>query len=397
MTEWAEYLKRVAGDTPQNKLAALAGVAPSQVSRWVAGSTVPSAKTVRQLAAGLGLPEYDAMTAAGHVEKAVQPSVPPASRAAAAPPDEFVSDFQSGVMEFYYLGAKTRHLSHVLLRARHGQLSPDWREHLVSGSARWAPDSPSANAEAIAIAELQNRPVELWEPHQASWRQSLDSWYIAARANACEGHINMERQQLQQISIGERLVGAYRKNNRLGAVLLSQVAPLDEQRDRSRQLYERVYITERTSLTASYLAGLAAGGLDIDWQTWYLGEIEKWAKDHPGRSRCNSEAQSRSFERLPEYWGWPDKASTEPSPPATNIVRLNELRPSDRLIALQRYGAGGEFVRFTEGAVIKNPGAVVDDMACIEFEGTDSRLYRGALYGDETLFHIERNAEGSAE
>lgn len=134
-------------------------------------------------------------------------------------------------------------------------------------SAQWAPDSLSANAEAVAIADLQNRPVEPWEPHQAPWRRSLDSWYIAARAAASESHVNMARQHLQHISTGEGLVRAYGHNNRLGGVFLAQVAPLDEQRDHARQLYERVYITERTSLTALYLAGLAAGDLDIDWQT----------------------------------------------------------------------------------------------------------------------------------
>lgn len=393
-TAWAEYLKRAMAGTPQNKIAESAGVSPSQVSRWLRGVTVPSEKTVRQLVAGLGLSEHEAMTAAGHLLESLPAPPAPASSVPAPKPSValpgFGAESHSGVMDFFYRGAKTRHLAQILLQARHGLLSPDWRDHLSSYAARWAPESANASAEAVAIAELQSRPIEPWEPHQAPWRQALDSWYLAARENAAEEYANMVRHHLEQVATGEHLARVYSHNNRLGVVILNSVAPLDIQRDRSREMNERLYLANRTKLTALYLAGLSAGGLDVDWKTWYLGEVEKWPEGHPGRPRHLLEARNPLAASLPEYWGWPDDTSSIPAPPATDIVGLSALQPGDRLIAIQRYGPGGEVARYPEGWVIKDPAAVVDGIERIEFDEVDFDLWKGAHYGNESLFHIQR-------
>ncbi|WP_255785888.1 helix-turn-helix domain-containing protein [Mycobacteroides abscessus] len=298
VTRWSEYLRSAIGDTPQNAIAELAGVGPSQVSRWLAGSTVPTVKTVRQLAAALGLPEYEAMSAAGHAI-----AVAPVHESGPATPfisSEFGAELPQS-QRFYYVAAKTRHLSDILLKARHGLLDPDWRERLPSGLG-CSPTSPSINAEALAIAELLNRPVEPWEPYQAPWREALDSWYMTARAAAGEAHVNVAQHHLDQVVTGERLVRAYGLNRRLGDALVPNIAPFDGLCDQSRDTNDKVYVAQRTSLTALYLAGLAAGGDDIDWRAWYLNEVNQWPETHPGRARCLLEANSALDRPLPGYW-----------------------------------------------------------------------------------------------
>lgn len=47
-----------------------------------------------------------------------------------------------------------------------------------------------ADAESTAIAELQNLPLMPWEPNQAPWRQSLDSWYAVAHKTLALDYVN---------------------------------------------------------------------------------------------------------------------------------------------------------------------------------------------------------------
>lgn len=64
MSEWSEYLKRVAGHLSQLQIAEATGINASTVSRWFAGSAVPSAKYVLRIASALDLDTTEALAAA---------------------------------------------------------------------------------------------------------------------------------------------------------------------------------------------------------------------------------------------------------------------------------------------------------------------------------------------
>ncbi|RIT36862.1 hypothetical protein D2E76_16570 [Mycobacteroides abscessus] len=160
---------------------------------------------------------------------------------------------------------------------------------------------PHADAEALAVTDLQNLPTAPWEPRQADWQTSLDSWYVTARKTVTEKYTNMVRLDLDQLVTTDPAC-ALAGTGRLATRILKEVVRQDSTADASRQSYLQLYITERTSLTGSYLAGLAAGGADINWRRWYRNEIGTWPSSHPGRRRCESEIASRTHERLPAYW-----------------------------------------------------------------------------------------------
>lgn len=197
--------------------------------------------------------------------------------------------------------ARAKHMSDILFRVRLGHLSPDWRNNLRSVAAQMGVSGPQADAEAAAILDLQTLPIAPWEPHQSDWRGSLDSWYFAARQNAADRYVNTVRLDVEQLTASDPVV-ALIASGQLAEKILKSVAPQDCQADTTRQVYMQAYIAERTSLTGSYLAGLAAGGEDVDWRSWYRTEIMAWPADHPSRHRCEFEIADRTHEKLPQYW-----------------------------------------------------------------------------------------------
>lgn len=298
VTSWANYLKQVAGDTPQNQLAEMAGVAPSQVSRWKSGSTVPSAKTVKRLAAALGRSEAEALAAAGHNHRAVNSAPTPRSDPFNIKP----AGLRGGLRGHYYMAAKTRYLAQILKRARDGSLSINWRDELAPVTAESWSSATLVEVDALAVADIQSLPVADWEPLQAAWRPALESWYVAARTIASENYINSVRDFLDQIADGDRLVATFARDCRLSEALTETIAPLDNKRDGNRVNYEMMYVVDRTRLTASYLAGLAAGGLDIDWRSWYSSQFESWPQERSYQLNAQLTLMNTDFERLPAYW-----------------------------------------------------------------------------------------------
>ena len=63
---------------------------------------------------------------------------------------------------------------------------------------------------------------------------------------------------------------------------------------------------DRDLATASYRAGLAAGGLDVDWYDWLIERVRLW----PDVKRRNDQLDlmtlepdyRQSIEQLPPYW-----------------------------------------------------------------------------------------------
>ncbi|SHS72534.1 Helix-turn-helix [Mycobacteroides abscessus subsp. abscessus] len=298
VTSWVNYLQQVAGDTPQNQLAEMAGVAPSQVSRWKSGATVPSAKAVKRLAAALGRSEAEALAAAGHAPGSIHAASTPRSDPFNIRP----TDLRGGLRGHYYTAAKTRYLDRILKRAREGSLPIAWRDELVPITEESWGSSTLVEVDALAVADIQSLPVAAWEPFQAEWRPALESWYVAARTIVSENYINTIRDFLDQIIDGDRLVAIFAREGRLVEEITEGIAPLDVRRDSNRTNYEMMYVVDRTRLTASYLAGLAAGGLDIDWRSWYSSQIESWPDDRSYKLSARLTLTNPDFGRLPEYW-----------------------------------------------------------------------------------------------
>lgn len=389
VTSWANYLEQVANNVPNSKIAELAGVDVSQVSRWKSGSTVPAEKTVRQLALALERSQDEALVAAGHLKL---PAHPPRS-APSGPPQSDPSSLRGGLRGYFYTAAKIRYFLPVLKRARIGILSLDWRDELTPQSPdSWGGDARLAEVDALAVADIQSLPYANWEPFRADWKTALDSWYLTTRTVIGEEYINHVRQALDQISDGDRLVGAYARADRLIETLTETIGPIDDKRDSNRVTYEMMYVGDRTALTASYLAGLAAGGHDIDWRSWYLNQAEAWSDAHPYKSRVQLTVSSPKLQSLPAYWTAQVKKNQLISP-ATDVVAAADLLPGDRLIGRQKFGRGREVLRCPEGWIVKTGAHMRDGIECIALEGKDLNLWNGTEYLPQTLFHVQRSAE----
>lgn len=380
VTSWANYLKQVAGNVPNSKIAELAGVDVSQVSRWKSGATIPAEKTARQLALGLDLPEDEALAAAGHLQLAVRPARP-------SPPIRTPSDLPGGLGGYFFTAAKTRYLQPILKQARAGTLSLDWREELTPLSAESWGDARLAEIDALAVAEIQNLPYANWEPYRADWQTALDSWYFASRSTLSEQYINEARRFLDQIVEGDRLIGTFARSNRLMHSFMETIAPIDDRRDNNRATYDAMYVFDRTKLTVSYLAGLAAAGHDIDWRSWFLGQSKTWPDDRKWQIELT--VSSPNLERLPTYWTTQVRKN-QLMDPATDVVTPGDLLPGDRLIGRQKFGHGREILRCPDGWVVKTGAHLRDGVECIALEGVDLNLWNGTEYLSQTLFHVQR-------
>lgn len=211
--------------------------------------------------------------------------------------DEFVNRMSG----YSYVSTRSRHYRDTLQAARLGHLAPNWRDNLRPISAQVGGPEYHVDAEATAVAELQNLPIMPWEPHQADWRMALDCWYSAARKAAVEDYANKALESLEQLRRSP-MVEALIPGRKLAESILTLVAPHDNRVNETRHLQDWLYVTETTSLTAAYMAGLAAGGEEIDWRSWYREQITAWPDGHMMRRRAEAEIQHGRYEFLPEYW-----------------------------------------------------------------------------------------------
>ncbi|EUA70989.1 hypothetical protein I540_3179 [Mycobacteroides abscessus subsp. bolletii 1513] len=248
-------------------------------------------------------------------------------------------------------------------------------------------DTRLAEIDALAVAEIQNLPYADWEPYRADWQTALESWYLASRAALSEQYINEARRFLDQIVEGDRLVVTFARNNRLSTSLLETIAPIDDRRDSNRAAYDAMYVFDRTKLTVSYLAGLVAGGHDIDWRSWFLDQAKTWPEDRKWQIALT--VNNQYLEALPAYWTTQTK-NVGLVEPATAVVTPGDLLPGDRMIARQKYGRGSEIYRCPDGWIVDTGVHMRDGIECITLEGVDLNLWNGAEYLPQTLFHVQR-------
>lgn len=212
-----------------------------------------------------------------------------------------MNEFANKISDYSYVAFRSQHLSELLQMARMGRLDPDWRSNMQSKTAQFNATGLHADAETTAISELQMLAPMPWEPNQSTWRHSLDSWYAVSIKTHTLDYVNTVQLDLNGLSAGD-LAGVFAFTGVLAEKIFDDLLPHYELGDNTRRNRERTYVGVRMSLTGSYLAGLAAGGMDIDWRGWYRGQIAKLPDDHPMIGRLQSEISSGFYEQIPQYW-----------------------------------------------------------------------------------------------
>jgi hypothetical protein len=163
-----------------------------------------------------------------------------------------------------------------LLSARRGTLSPDWRDRLTE-HLHEAEDLPSdqRHARNRAAAEIAALPPAEWEPdRKVGWRRSLDAWFEAIKH--CIKDTEQAEERLRAKTPGAVSAGVG------GSVM------------------------DRDLATGSYRAGLAAGGLDVEWFDWLINRVREW----PDKRRRDEQLDlmtlepdyRKTMQQLPMYW-----------------------------------------------------------------------------------------------
>jgi hypothetical protein len=200
----------------------------------------------------------------------------------------------------------------TLERARDGSLSPTWRDELPLSNASLPPGASIEGFE-MAVDKIRQMPYPAWEPgHAPDWQTALGAWYIDSRSLLTQSDtVNAHRLTAAMVTADDVLshdVGYPGPNgeSRLLSHLSTSLGSIDETSDFARHLLEQSYVQTRDLLTASYLAGLAAGGREVDWVQWLKARVAHWSPDEPGTRRAITEFNHPTFreqlERLPKYW-----------------------------------------------------------------------------------------------
>lgn len=229
-----------------------------------------------------------------------------------------VGSFDDKRSDTHYDGTTYTRMRELLALARQGTLESNWRESLTpSGRPKSTID---VTAEAAALVGLQNLPPAPWEPYQGpSWRVALDSWYFESRKVESVHYLARMSRLLERDPGNLDLYSSMALRGTFHEQHLEQLLTDAERYDTLIHDTIRLNTFVRAMLTASYLAGLAAGGdaRGRDWCSWLRGLAEPWPEDHPGRGAAIATADSAAFsslERLPAYWNPPARLDNSPQP-----------------------------------------------------------------------------------
>lgn len=196
-------------------------------------------------------------------------------------------------------------LRQALQQARDGVLHPQWRENVGSSSRlSGLQHSDPYGVRLSVVTAINEMPRAAWEPgHSPDWRAALNSWFDASRAALAEHRKTVLDQHatMTQSSMTARV----RLTAPTAGDALTKITELDVQNDGLARQSLATFITQRDTLTASYGAGLSAGGEDVDWRTWLEGRIDTWDTDNSlaaEGARAMVRQQPSYLERLPTYW-----------------------------------------------------------------------------------------------
>ena len=210
----------------------------------------------------------------------------------------YVWEIHQQSARMWYGFARYMLLRSILMDARSGSLNPAWREHLSLDALGYPPEAWLADSNKLALLEIATMGVQAWEPYTGlGWRSALDSWYAAVlELEECR---DRTRRPIRDDADVPPEVKKFR------AVLAR--SPLAAEQD-ARAAEGRRRWRDWTGVW--YQAGLAAGGLGVDWREWYRGRIATWTGgDSALEGPSAAEELTRldrgrldHFETLPAYW-----------------------------------------------------------------------------------------------
>jgi len=218
----------------------------------------------------------------------------------------------------YYSSASTWMLRRVLDKARTGRLSPQWREE-ETATLNPPPGQALSDAHRILIQEIAELEPAPWEPGRAAtWREALNAWFVASLLIEATQFANSMNLTVRQVASFTRMLPTQVRTLQPADIRIP--APAGDTNawsfiagEHQHSLDNAVrdtgsgYICARDWLSASYLAGLAAGGTPgPDWRDWLTARSEQWVDCPDAVQRVKAELMSpagtHTLENLPQYW-----------------------------------------------------------------------------------------------
>jgi hypothetical protein len=203
---------------------------------------------------------------------------------------------QKGAQE-HYVFARSMLCKPVLMDARCGQLTRDWRTRVTADDLGRPLELRYADGNELVALEIATMDVQPWEPHTGvGWRIALEAWYATIK------WLDDSRIQTKRPTAGPTAplaVQEFEEKLRENPVIAHFDARVAEGQRRWRDWHG-----------AWYYAGLAAGGLDMDWRGWYRDRIATWTSDSNALAGPSAIAELDKLESgrldhmetLPAYW-----------------------------------------------------------------------------------------------
>jgi hypothetical protein len=187
----------------------------------------------------------------------------------------------------------------ILVDARTGTLDPNWRQGLSAGMVGGALETSLEDSNQLAVHSLSIMDVQPWEPYTGSgWRTALEAWY-AALQEAHDSRDRTDRSVPGSEADAPEAVVRFSETIARNPVLTDFAERAAEGRRRWRD-----------SECAWYYAGLAAGGLEVDWRGWYRSRIAAWTNGLSSLEGPSAIEELTALEHgdkdhmqsLPAYW-----------------------------------------------------------------------------------------------
>lgn len=195
-------------------------------------------------------------------------------------------------------------LQRVLQKARDGLLVPHWRDLVATMSPLSGPDPMGVHS--LVVTAINERPRAAWEPgHSSGWRTAVDSWFNDARVVLAEHRRLTLVQHADLTKLNALMPIASRiATSPSVADAIERLSKFDAINDNTARQSLSTFIVQRDKLTASYMAALAAGGDDIDWQSWFEKRVATWDSEAgaTGARIILGQDPHIYMQRLPEYW-----------------------------------------------------------------------------------------------
>jgi len=211
----------------------------------------------------------------------------------------FIWDLRQQRARHQYGFARYVLLKPILMDARTGTLDPNWRQGLSTALVGGASEASLEDSNQLAVHTVSTMDVQPWEPYTGSgWRTALDAWYAALL------EVNDSRSQREQA-----MVGADADTPEIALRFSEAIARnpvLTDFAERAAEGRRRWHDSE----CAWYYAGLAAGGLEVDWRGWYRSRIAAWTNGLSSLEGPSALEELTNLEHgdkdhlqsLPAYW-----------------------------------------------------------------------------------------------